>query len=112
MFPPRPKNRIRPVELPKYEKQGAWVVQRKFNGTRTLIHITPSFQVEAWRPGKQKHLQWCLSAEITAQILSLNIERGKEYWFDGELLNNKTSDIAYKNKIVFFDILQAGRYFF
>jgi hypothetical protein len=42
----------------------------------------------------------------------LNIEFGKEYWLDGELLNNKTSDEYYKNRIVLFDILQAGKYFF
>jgi hypothetical protein len=112
MFPPRPKSRIRPVELPRWERQGGWAIQRKFNGTRTLIHVTPSLKVEAWRPGKKSHLQWVISPEIINQVLSLNIERGKEYWFDGELMNNKTSNSTYKNKIIFFDIIQAGRYFF
>jgi hypothetical protein len=112
MFPPRPKSRIRPVELLRYEKQGGWVVQRKFNGTRTLIHVTPKGVVEAWRPGKEPHLQWVISPEVIAQVLTLNLDRGKEYWLDGELMNNKTSDHAYKNRIVFFDIIQAGRYFF
>ena len=112
MFPPRPKSRIRPVELSRWERQGGWVIQRKFNGTRTLIHVTSSLKVEAWRPGKKFHLQWVISPEVINQVLSLNIERGKEYWFDGELMNNKTSNSTYKNKIIFFDILQAGRYFF
>jgi len=112
MWPPRPKNRIRFVELPRWERKGGWVAQRKFDGTRTLIHILPNGQVEAWRPGKQPHLQWKLSVDVAAQIRSLNIELGKEYWLDGELLNNKTSDDHYKNRIVLFDILQAGWYFF
>ena len=112
MYPPRPKSRIRPSELPYYEQKGVWVVQRKFNGTRTLIHVTPSMTVEAWRPGNLPHEQWSLSSEVAKQILSLKLIGGKEYWFDGELLNNKTSSPDYKNKIIFFDILQAGRYLF
>ena len=112
MYPPRPKSRIRPAELTRYENQHGWVAQRKFNGTRTLIHVTPAMSVEAWRPGREPHLQWSLSPEMVKQVLSLRLEGGKEYWFDGELLNNKTSSPEYKNRIVFFDILQAGRYLF
>jgi ATP-dependent DNA ligase len=112
MFPPRPKHRIRPVELPEYENEGDWVAQRKFNGTRTLIHVTEKFEVEAFRPGREPHLQWRISEDIKNQVRSLNIERGKEYWFDGELLNNKTETSEYKDKIVLWDILQAGAYFF
>ena len=112
MFPPRPKNRIRPVELPRWEKKGGWVVQRKFNGTRTLIHILPNGKIEASRPGNEPHLQWTLSEAVQQQIRSLNLEGGLEYWLDGELMNNKTSDDQYKNKVILFDILQAGRYLF
>jgi hypothetical protein len=52
-----------------------------------------------------------LSESHVHQILGLNLERGKEYWFDGELLDHKTVSPQYKGKIVFFDVLQAGRYF-
>lgn len=122
MFPPRPKHRIRPIELGRYEKQKVWVAQRKFNGTRALVHVTSDLRVEVWRPGKTPHLQWSISPEIVRQVLSLQLDHGKEYWFDGELLNNKTSEghalsndpnyRDYKNRIVFFDILQAGKYLF
>lgn len=112
MFPPRPKFRIPPAQLPKYEKQGKWVVQRKFNGTRTLIHVTQQGGVEAWRPGKTPHKAWSITPEIASQFTELAIEPGSEYWFDGELLYSKTTDEHYKNRVVLFDILQAGRYLF
>jgi len=35
-----------------------------------------------------------------------------EYWLDSELLNHKTTDHHYKNRIVLFDILWAGKYLF
>jgi hypothetical protein len=112
MYSPRPHYRIRHIELPGYEAKGIYVAQRKFDGTRTLVHITPNLQVEVWRPGRTPHLQWSMSQAIIDQVLSLNIQAGLEYWLDGELLNGKTSDANYKNRIVFFDVLQAGRYLF
>jgi hypothetical protein len=53
-----------------------------------------------------------MSREITDQILSLRLVAGKEYWLDGELLHSKTADVRYKNRIVLFDVLQAGNYLF
>jgi len=53
-----------------------------------------------------------LSDQVAQQILDLAIEPGKEYWFDAELLHRKTSDPQYKNRVVLFDVLQAGRYLF
>jgi hypothetical protein len=112
MYPPRPAYRIRHIELPLYEAKGIYVAQRKFDGTRTLLHVTPDLKVEAWRPGKQPHLQWSITQSIIDQVLSLKLQKGLEYWLDGELLNNKTSDPNYKNRIVLFDVLQVGRYLF
>jgi hypothetical protein len=100
-----------PVELPAYEEKGGWVAQLKINGTRTLIHIQPNGEVEVVRPGTT-HKFWELTDNVKDQILSLNIERGKEYWLDGELLNNKTKTPFYRNRIVLYDVLQAGRFFF
>ena len=37
-------------------------------------------------------------------------KKGKEYWLDSELLFCKTKDPHYKNRIVLFDVLQAGKY--
>jgi hypothetical protein len=123
MFPPRPKHRIRPADLARYERQGIYVAQRKFNGTRTLIHISDG-KVAAWRPGKTPHLQWSITGPtgatgqtgvtgpIANQFLSLNLIPNAEYWFDGELLHNKTTDPNYKDRVVLFDVLQAGEYLF
>lgn len=112
MFPPRPKHRIRPAELPKYDRQGTWVAQRKFNGTRTVLHVLAEGKVAAWTRHNTPHKQWQLTDVVARQILDLDIEPGKEYWFDAELLHNKTTDQRYKNRLVLFDVLQAGRYLF
>lgn len=112
MYPPRPKHRIRPAELPKFEAQGRWVVQRKYNGTRTLLHVTPERVVEAWTRHQTRHEQWTMSQDVVQQILSLRLIPGQEYWLDGELLHSKTKTPQYKNRIVLFDVLQAGHYLF
>ena len=112
MFPPRPKHRIRPADLPKYEKQGIWVAQLKFNGTRSPINIKPTGEVVAWTRHGTPHKQWELSSDVADQLRSLGIQDGLEYWLDAELLNNKTTDPHYKNRLVLFDVLQAGHYLF
>lgn len=112
LFPPRPKGKISPNTLDKYESSGQWIVQRKFNGTRNLIHVGCDGDVYMYSRHGAEHRQFNLSQEIKQEINSLNLIKGKEYWLDSELLSFKTKSAYYKNKIVLFDILQADRYLY
>lgn len=110
LFPPHPELKIPPNKLDEYEKTGKWVAQRKFNGTHVLVHISPERDVTMLtRHGTPPKL-FSLTESHKKQILSLNLDEGKEYWLDGELLDHKTKSKEYKGKIVLFDVLHAGRY--
>ncbi len=108
LYPPRPKSKIPPGHLSKYE--GSYFVQPKYNGTRNLIHIYPNNDIVMINRHGELHKQYSLPEYIIEQILSLNLEEGKEYWIDSELMHNKTTNL--KNTIVLFDVLQAGKYLF
>ena len=113
LYPPRPKTKIPPGNLAGYEPLKQWVIQLKFNGTRTVIQITPEGTVNFFNRHDEEHKQFVPSKEIVAEVLSLDLARGKEHWLDGELLKNKTTDKRYKERIVLFDVLMLdGRYLF
>ncbi|NBT57220.1 hypothetical protein EBT16_00390 [bacterium] len=110
LFPPHPESKISDHRLEEYEKSGRWLAQRKFNGTHVVIHVSPERKVSILtRHGTPPKL-FSLKKTHIDQILSLDIEEGKEYWFDGELLDHKTKSGDYKGKIVLFDVLHAGQY--
>ena len=109
LYPPRPRGRIPHSELNRYERSGKWLAQRKYNGTRNLIHITPDRRVVFWNRHGVQHKRYNLTNSVIEEILSLNLKRGEEYWLDSEILN-KLSGVD--NRIVFYDVLQAGRYLF
>lgn len=111
LYPPRPKGRMLPSELPGYDKTSKWVAQRKFNGTRTLVHVLGSHVCLQSRHG-ESHKQFQLTPRLKEEILSLDLDKGLEYWLDGEILDAKTKNPNYKNKIVLFDILHQGHYLF
>lgn len=111
LYPPHPSSRIPVHDLDSYESTGEWVAQRKFNGTHVLLHVSAAGKVGILTRHGTPPKMFSLSESHVHQILGLNLERGKEYWFDGELLDHKTVSPQYKGKIVFFDVLQAGRYF-
>lgn len=111
IFPPRPKGKITPSQLKTYESTGNWIVQRKFNGQRNLIHISQNDAYIIGRYGSE-HAKYVLPPFLKKQILSLNWNPNWEYWLDSELLDSKTTNPAYKNCIVLFDILQADKYLF
>lgn len=112
IFPPRPIGKIDPSQLPDYEKTGKWIAQRKFNGTRNVINVFNG-NVEMFERTGKKHSQFVLTKEIKQEILSLKIDKNLDYRFDSEILNAKTSNAAYKQKIVLFDILTyESRYLF
>lgn len=111
LFPPHPADKISPQRLSEYEKSKNWIIQRKFNGTHVLINVSVDKKVSILtRHGTYPKLFNLTKSHIN-QILSLNLEENKEYWFDGELLDHKTKNKNYKGKIILFDVLQAGAYF-
>jgi len=111
IYPPRPIGKIQPHQLGEYEESGKWVFQRKFNGTRLVIHILGG-KVQLFTRHGKKPKQYDLTSQTKNEILALHIDPQLECWLDAELLNNKTSSPIYKGKIVLFDVLQLGRYFF
>jgi len=110
IFPPRPKGKMNPKDLPYYESQGTWCAQRKFNGTRNLIHIEPDGKLTVWGRHGEAHKKFSLSSSYRDEILgALRIEKGVEYWLDSELMNKQKNST---NEMILYDVLQVGRYFF
>jgi len=111
IFPPRPKSAIPPTELDYYDKTGLWIAQYKYNGARAPIHIQNGQVNMCDRHGGQLR-SYSMPINTEKQILALpGLDKSKEYWLDAELLI-KTSAADTKQKIIFFDVLQAGNYFF
>jgi hypothetical protein len=110
LYPPHPNIRILSNKLEDYEKTNKWIAQRKFNGTNVVIYIAHDRKINILtRHGTAPKL-FSLSKSHVDQILSLNLEKGKDYWLNGELLDHKTKNVEYKKKIVLFDVLHAGKY--
>ena len=116
VYPPRPRSQFYPNELPKWEKKGTYVAQRKFNGTRSPIHITADRKVFVWGRHGEPHKQFNANRDMIAQVLALDLQPGLEYWLDGELLNKcgekKIAKTGEKEKIVLYDVLCAGKVLF
>jgi hypothetical protein len=112
IYPPRPKGAIPPQELPYYENQGLWIAQYKYNGSRNVIHVEADGTVSMWGRHGAAHKIFSMTTSQREQVLALpGLKRGQEYWLDSEVLI-KTSPQDTKNKIIIFDVLQAGRYLF
>ena len=110
MYPPRPKGSMSHFDLPYYEQTGKWVAQRKFCGSRILIHVSKDKIVSSLSRHGAPFARFMIDKNYSDQLLeSLSFESGKDYWLDGELLNK---GFGPKNHIVIFDLLQAGRYMF
>lgn len=108
IFPPRPNSKIPPSQLGFYESLDTYVAQPKYNGTRNVIHVKDG-EVKIFSRHGGEHRQYVLSDPIKEQILNLDLTEN-EYWLDSELMHNKTKNL--KDKIVLFDVLQAGNYLF
>lgn len=116
LYPPRPSSKIEPATLDSYEtgrRAGKWLCQRKFNGTRIVVYISANREVcyLLTRHGESPK-QFVLTDGIAAQLCALNLIAGHDYWLDGELLHSKTTTPFYKQRIVLFDVLHAGKYLF
>lgn len=111
IYPPRPKSAIPPSDLDYYESTGLYCAQPKYNGSRSVIYVYGN-TVKIYSRHGRPHLNYAMPQAIREEILAIpGLKRGKEYWLDGELLT-KTTAIDTKGKIVLFDILQEGEYFF
>lgn len=113
IFPPRPKGAIPPTELTSFEERGGWLIQPKFNGSRCVIHVDPNTnEVGIWSRHGTPFSRYILPIWVKNEILSLpGLDKRLQYWLDGELLTKTTAKDT-KEKIVLFDVLQAGRYLF
>lgn len=115
LYPPRPKGKMTPNQLPQYEAKRTWVAQWKYNGTRSLFYVPADRKISGVlminRHG-EFHKQFNPPKELFEQVLSLNLESGQDYWLDGELLNAKTITPYYKGKVVLYDVLHCGKYLY
>ena len=110
IFPPRPKGKINPSDLPHYEALGSWCAQRKFNGSRNLIHIDANKNLTVWGRYGEAHKKFVITSAFKIEILdSLELKPNTEYWLDSEVMNKQVNA---KNEIILYDILQEGKYFF
>lgn len=110
MFPPRPKSKMLPKDLPYYESTGKWLAQRKFRGSRIVINISPVGEIKIGSRHGTSFARFSLDRKYRDEIMSgLHIQKGVEYWLDGELMNK---DENAKNEIILFDVLHFGKYLF
>ena len=110
IYPPRPKSKMLPKDLPYYENTGKWVAQRKYRGSRAVINISPTGEVTLGNRHGTSFARFSLDRKFREEILSgLKLQKGVEYWLDGELMNKDENST---NEIILFDILQVGRYLF
>lgn len=103
LYPERPtllslqRNRV----LIKGLDPKTWRAEKKYNGTRCILHILDG-EISFWGRHGEK-LAYTPSAELLEAIKKMNL---KGYWiFDGELRHNKTKGIS--NKLVLWDVLCA-----
>ncbi len=116
LFPahPAPNIKITPEMLPQHEAHGAWVAQRKFNGTHVVVWVHQN-NVGIWNRKGEPLSTYQLTEEMRRCLLyGLDRDYDTEYVLDGELLHTKaklktTQRQAVENTIVFYDVLYAGR---
>lgn len=110
IYPPRPKSKMPPNELAFYESTGKWVGQRKFRGSGSVLHISPNKEITFGSRHGRPFAKFDLDKKYREEILSgLNLESGVSYCFHGELMNK---DENATNEIIFYDLLEKGRYLF
>lgn len=110
IYPPRPKGKLSPTDLDYYEKSGKWMAQRKFRGSRMLLHVSPQGELTIANRHGGYFSRFSLDASYKKEIRAgLCLKEGVEYWLDGELMNK---DVNPTNEIIFYDVLQVGRYLF
>jgi len=105
IFPPRPKGRTTSQELPWYESQQEWLVQRKFRGMRNLLHVKNG-KLNMYTRHGTPHSKFQMPSFLKDELLqSLRLNPSHEYWLDSELMHPRI-----ENVVILFDILQENDY--
>jgi ATP-dependent DNA ligase len=100
MFPPRASVSIKPEHVGRHKKH---IAQYKYNGTRTLIFISPDGNINMFNRHQELHKQYKLSRPMIKSIKALGLAANKWHVLDGELMHAKTKGI--KDRVVLYDIL-------
>lgn len=107
IYPPRPKGKLHPRDLPLYERSGKWLAQRKFGGTRTMVRIHPDGRPELLNRHGSRQERVLPTRGALESLGSLKLRRGSDHLLDGEMLRGE------KNTLVLFDLLVLdGSYLF
>lgn len=107
LYPPRPQGKVTQQQLPRLEQRGKHIVQRKFRGSRNLIHRSTNGDITLYSRHGRKHLKYKMPRILKEQLASLAFESGKEYWLDSELMHPHIEDT-----VILYDVLQAGEYLY
>lgn len=116
IYPPYPNraSKISPLDLDQFEQTGRWLVQRKYNGSRTGVRVyREKVSVHDRHGGSLVSMP--LTETMKECVLSLNLNPDVGYWLDGEFLGKKakvalTQQQAAKDTLVLYDILFMGRH--
>lgn len=109
IFPPRARIKIQPLDLARYEASGEYVVQPKYNDSRSLLRQHPDGRLTVHNRHGGSHKRWHLTPQIAAEMrANLRLDPSLEYWLDGGVMNKHKGG---EGQFVFYDVLQAGRYF-
>lgn len=104
IYPPRPVGKIHHNQLDKLEAKKTYLCQRKFRGSRNLIHRATDGQISLFSRHGRKHLKFKPSKQLITQLESLNFESNQEYWLDSELMDQEY--------VILYDVLHAGKYLY
>lgn len=113
LYPPRPISRIRPEDLPLYENLG-YISQLKYNGSRSVITITPDgFSI--WNRQGTPFSTLHVTSDIKNLFKDLNVKSNETVVLDAEWLGTKavskiTGEQAVKDTLVLFDILYFNKH--
>lgn len=107
IYPPRPKGKMHPRDLPIYESSGRWVAQRKFGGTRTMVRVGLDGELDFLNRHGSRQERVRPHSGIVESLRGLRLARGKEHLLDGEMIRGE------KSTLVLFDLLVLdGAYLF
>ena len=77
VFPPRPKGKMLPSDLYLYE-DGNWLAQRKFNGSRVVVHISSERRITVGKMHGTTFSKFELSSKEKEDLIScLNLDAEK-----------------------------------
>lgn len=102
VYPPRPKSKIKPDQLPFMESQGVYLWQPKFDGDRCVAALDDHKALLSNRHGRWHSPH--TFPEIRSELLDLKVPNGTHY-LDGELIKHQGQAV-----LVLFDVLQWVKY--